>query len=146
MVFHFCFWRLILVSRELVSFLRLIGELWVFTVGILEKIDRAITVLCCICFMTSWCKYGSFTEFALARRRPHCSAAAANERARVPSPLRYHAWLNKNVRHHLHIKASIQQTTFSNTFYRIKIVAFWFKFHWNLFAGVQSTKGQHWFR
>ena len=42
--------------------------------------------------------------------------------------------------------ATIFQTTFSNAFSWIKIVAFWWKFHWNLFPRVQLTTFQHWFR
>ena len=38
------------------------------------------------------------------------------------------------------------QTTLSNEFSWMKMVEFWFKFHWNLFPWVQLTIGQHWFR
>ena len=38
------------------------------------------------------------------------------------------------------------QTTISNAFSWMKIIEFWFEFHWNLFPGVQLTISQHWFR
>ena len=41
--------------------------------------------------------------------------------------------------------AAIFQTTFSNTFFWMKMHEFRLKFHWNLFPRVQSTKFQHWF-
>ena len=37
------------------------------------------------------------------------------------------------------------QTTFSNEFSWMKMVELQFKFHVNLFPGVQLTKNQHWF-
>ena len=42
-------------------------------------------------------------------------------------------------------RTDISQVLFSNKF-SVKITVFWFKFHWNLFAGVQLTLSQHWFR
>ena len=41
---------------------------------------------------------------------------------------------------------TISQTTFSRAFSSMKIVAFWLNFHWNIFARVQLTIIQHWFR
>ena len=38
------------------------------------------------------------------------------------------------------------QTTFWNAFTWMKVIKFRFKFHWNLFPGVQLTINQHWFR
>ena len=38
------------------------------------------------------------------------------------------------------------QMTFSNEFSGMKMVEFWFKFHWNLFPRVQLTITHHWFR
>ena len=38
------------------------------------------------------------------------------------------------------------QTTFSNAFSWMKRIKIGFKFHWNLFPGVQLTINQHWFR
>ena len=40
----------------------------------------------------------------------------------------------------------IWQTTFSNAFSSMKMTKLWFKFHWNMFSGVQLTISQHWFR
>ena len=37
------------------------------------------------------------------------------------------------------------QTTFSKAFSWMKMIEFRFKFHWNLFPGVQLTTSQHWF-
>ena len=42
--------------------------------------------------------------------------------------------------------AAIFQTTFSKTFSWMKMLEFWFNFHWNLFPRVQLTIIQHWFR
>ena len=41
---------------------------------------------------------------------------------------------------------AISQTTFSCAFSSMKIVAFLLNFHWNMFARVQLTINQHWFR
>ena len=41
---------------------------------------------------------------------------------------------------------AISQTTFSPAFSSMKIVVFWLNFHWNMFARVQLTIIQHWFR
>ena len=38
------------------------------------------------------------------------------------------------------------QTTISDAFSWMKMIEFKFKFHWNLFPGVQLTINQHWFR
>ena len=38
------------------------------------------------------------------------------------------------------------QTKFSNAFSWMKVIQFWFKFHWNLFPGIQLTINQNWFR
>ena len=38
------------------------------------------------------------------------------------------------------------QTTFLNAFSWMKMTESQFKFHWNLFPGVQLTISQHWFR
>ena len=40
----------------------------------------------------------------------------------------------------------ISQTTFSRAISSMKIVVFWLNFHWNMFARVQLTIMQHWFR
>ena len=40
----------------------------------------------------------------------------------------------------------VWQTTFSNAFSGMKMIKFRFKFHWNLFPGVQLTINHHWFR
>ena len=42
--------------------------------------------------------------------------------------------------------ADIWQTTFSNAFSSMEIIAFWVKFHRNLFLLVQLTVSQHWFK
>ena len=39
---------------------------------------------------------------------------------------------------------AIFQTTYSNAFSWMKIVVFWWQFHWNLFPKVQLTIFQHW--
>ena len=36
--------------------------------------------------------------------------------------------------------STILHTTFSNNFFSIKIVVFWFEFHWNLFAKAQLLR------
>ena len=41
---------------------------------------------------------------------------------------------------------AISQTTFLRVFSSMKIVIFWLNFHWNMFARVQLTIIQHWFR
>ena len=41
---------------------------------------------------------------------------------------------------------AILKTTFSGALSWMKMLEFWFKFHWNLFLGVQLTINQHWFR
>ena len=41
---------------------------------------------------------------------------------------------------------AISQTTLSRAFSSMKIVVFWLNFHWNMFARVQLTIIQHWFR
>ena len=41
---------------------------------------------------------------------------------------------------------NISQTPFSNVFSSMKMFQFRLKFHWSLFARVQSTIFQHWFR
>ena len=41
---------------------------------------------------------------------------------------------------------AISQTTFSYAISSMKIVVFWLNFHWNMFARVQLTIMQHWFR
>ena len=41
---------------------------------------------------------------------------------------------------------AIAQMIFSAAFSWMKSFVFWFKFHWNLFLGVQLTITQHWFR
>ena len=41
---------------------------------------------------------------------------------------------------------TILQTIFSNLFSRVKIDAFWLKFHWNLFPMMKLTISHHWFR
>ena len=41
---------------------------------------------------------------------------------------------------------AISQTPFSRAFSSKKIVVFWLNFHWNMFARVQLTIFQHWFR
>ena len=41
---------------------------------------------------------------------------------------------------------AISQTTFSRAFSAMKIAAFWLNFHWNMFARVQLTIIEHWFR
>ena len=41
--------------------------------------------------------------------------------------------------------ATISQTPFSNTLSWMKIVVFWWKFHWNLFLRVQLTIFHYWF-
>ena len=38
------------------------------------------------------------------------------------------------------------QKIFSHAFSWMKMIEFWFKFHWNLFLGVKLTISQHWFR
>ena len=46
----------------------------------------------------------------------------------------------------LHRLVAILQKTFSNAFFWMKIFAYWFKFHWGLFLGVQFTiLRSHWF-
>ena len=42
--------------------------------------------------------------------------------------------------------ASISQTTFSNTFFLMKMLVFQFNFPWNMFLRIQLTINQHWFR
>ena len=42
--------------------------------------------------------------------------------------------------------AAIYQTTFSNTFYWMKMHEFRLRFHWSLFLRVQLTIFQYWFR
>ena len=42
--------------------------------------------------------------------------------------------------------AVILLTTFSNTFSWLKMIAFWFKFHWNLFPIIQLTTSHRGFR
>ena len=42
--------------------------------------------------------------------------------------------------------ATIFQTTLSSSFSCMKIVLFWFQFHWNLFLRVQLTIIRQWFR
>ena len=39
-----------------------------------------------------------------------------------------------------------KMTTFSRAFSSMKIVVFWLNFHWNMFARIQLTIIQHWFR
>ena len=41
---------------------------------------------------------------------------------------------------------AISQTTFPRAFSSMKIAVFWMNFHWNMFARVQLTIIQHWFR
>ena len=41
---------------------------------------------------------------------------------------------------------AISQTIFSRAFSSMKIVVSWLNFHWNIFATVQLTIIQHWFR
>ena len=41
---------------------------------------------------------------------------------------------------------ALSQTTFSRAFSSTKIVVFWLNFHWKIFARVQLTIIQHWFR
>ena len=41
---------------------------------------------------------------------------------------------------------AITQMTFSLAFSSMKMVVFWSNFHWNMFARVQLTIIQHWFR
>ena len=41
---------------------------------------------------------------------------------------------------------AISQTAFSRPFSSMKIVVFWLNFHWNMFARIQWTIIQHWFR
>ena len=41
---------------------------------------------------------------------------------------------------------AIFQTAFSIAFSWVKIVVFWWKFHWNLFPWIQLTIFQHWVR
>ena len=41
---------------------------------------------------------------------------------------------------------AISQNIFSRAFSSMKIVVFWSKFHWNLFARIQLTIIRHWFR
>ena len=41
---------------------------------------------------------------------------------------------------------AISQTTLSNAFSWMKMLEFWFNFHWSLFLRVQLTIIQHWFR
>ena len=36
-------------------------------------------------------------------------------------------------------------STFSNVFYRVKVLVLWFKFHWILFLRVQLTISRYWF-
>ena len=38
------------------------------------------------------------------------------------------------------------QTTISNAFSWMKMIEFWFEFHWKLFPGVRLTINQHWSR
>ena len=42
--------------------------------------------------------------------------------------------------------AAISQTTFSSAFSWMQTFEFWIKFHWDLFAKVQLTTWQHWFK
>ena len=42
--------------------------------------------------------------------------------------------------------AAVSQTTLSNAFSSMKMLEFWFWFHWSLFLRVQLTIIQHWFR
>ena len=41
---------------------------------------------------------------------------------------------------------AITQTKVTCAFYSMKIAVFWLNFHWNMFARVQLTIIQHWFR
>ena len=41
---------------------------------------------------------------------------------------------------------AISQATFSQAFSSMKIAVFWLNFHWNMFARVQLTIIQHWYR
>ena len=45
-----------------------------------------------------------------------------------------------------HKMAAILQAIFSKAYAWMKMIEFRFKFHWNLFPGVQLTISQHWFK
>ena len=72
----------------------------------------------------------------------------------APVPLTIFQWDSEFEDHHSYCltnwgwdKMAVSlQTTFSNLFSSMKIVVFWFKFHWSMFPRVQLTISHHWFR
>ena len=57
----------------------------------------------------------------------------------------HHAWWDCQVINTLRTRQNGHchfQTTFSNAFSCMKIIVFWFKFHWNLFPIIQLTINQ----
>ena len=67
------------------------------------------------------------------------------------SPLHTPRWDDSKLSHNLVINPltkspTFWQTTFWNAFSWLKMIEFRFKFHWNLFPGVQLTVRQHGFR
>ena len=92
----------------------------------------------------AWCRLGNkpLSEPMTLRLLTHIYASLG-----LNEILHYHNTLLHRATLRLKNKmAAILQSTFSNALSCMKIVVFWFKFHWSLFARVQLMINQHWFR